>query len=186
MRACVQHARVVPVHTEAFERSNGGILNLHTGVFRVPSRVTHTTHTQQHITHHRLNPTHNLTHKPTPHITTQLSTPQHQNTKRPSHTGSQHMHYTHDTTHDTTHHTTHITHHTHKAHTPHCTHNTHTHTNAWICAPSTTDHDLETNKMLGYVHRGQQIMNLFSIKICICNVCNFFMRIYCFGITVNP
>ena len=56
--------------------------------------------------------------------------------------------------------------------------------NARICAQSTTDRDLETKKwMLGYVHRGQPTMILHSIKICIiCNVCNFFMQIYCFGI----
>ena len=37
--------------------------------------------------------------------------------------------------------------------------------------------------MLGYAHRGQPIMILRSIKICNnCNVCIFFLRIYCFGI----
>ena len=83
-------------------------------------------------------------------------------------------------------------------------HNTHTHTHATrnttqsrtdrdlksfnvnvrICAQSTTDSDLETKKwMLGYANRGQPTMILHSIKISNnCNVCNFFMRIYCFGI----
>ena len=53
--------------------------------------------------------------------------------------------------------------------------------NAWICAQSTTDRDLETKKrMLGYVHLQHPTMILpmtFFIYNCnncnVCNVCNF-------------
>ena len=53
--------------------------------------------------------------------------------------------------------------------------------NAWICAQSTTDRDLETKKrMLGYVHLQHPTMILpmpFFIYNCnncnVCNVCDF-------------
>ena len=84
-----------------FAGTHGCVLNLHTetfltytrGVgFRVPSRATQNTH---HTAHHtpRIH-THKTPHTThcaptpasTPHIATQHSTPQHQNTKRTSHT----------------------------------------------------------------------------------------------------
>ena len=55
MRALCQYTR------RRFERTHGGILNLHTGVFRVPSRATHTTHTTTHHTPHTTDTTQHTT-----------------------------------------------------------------------------------------------------------------------------
>ena len=101
-----------------FERTHGYVLNLHT-VFSACQAALHTTHTPRTHTPQTPHTTHcSPTPAPTLHITTLQSTPQHQNTKRTSHTLSTH---THNTTHDTN--TTHTTPHT------------------YTDAPPTTDHD---------------------------------------------
>ena len=177
-RAHVEHMRAFCRHRrKRFEPTHGDVLNLHMGVFRVPSRATHTTpHT------HRHNPTHNPTHT-TQHKTT---TPKHKtyiptHTRKraePQHGGvSAHQAVPHTQPHTRTPPTQHTTPLAHTHHTYYTTHTT----------PA---------------HRGQPTMILHSIKIWnICNVCNFLcgfivfginsirnirnlMRIYCFGINL--
>ena len=115
-----------------FASTHGGVLNRHMETFgtytrggfpRAKPRHTHHTHHTAHTTHtprtHATDTTHRTLHTNTsPNTSTNTSTPQHQNTKRTSHTHSQHIH--------------------HRTH--------HTHTNAWICAPRSTDHDLALDK----------------------------------------
>ena len=87
-----------------------------------------------------------------PRHNTQLSTPQHQSTKRPSHTlSTTHAQRTHSTRHGTRHDTRHDTHpHTHHAPhhtTTHTTHNTlHTHTHSRTPTRNNTSQHTETDK----------------------------------------
>ena len=110
--------RVLQKQGGRFAGTHGGVLNLHTGFFprAKPSRAT-PHHTTPHTTHHAHN-----------------NTPQHQNTKRTSHTLSAHIQHTHNHFHFNTH-----AQHTTRTHT-------HTHMNAWIRAQTTVVRDLETKK----------------------------------------
>ena len=122
-----------------FEPTHGDVLNLHTFFFRAPRRTTH--HTL------RTNTSTNTT----DNDTAQHSTPQHQNTKRTSHTHSQHMHHSQHTrttisTH--THNTRHVHIHTHTPPSHHTYHTPHT-------------------RMLGHVHNRQPTVILRRKSECL-------------------
>ena len=138
MRAFCQYTR------RRFEPTHGGVLNVHTWVFQLVTA---------HTTPHRTTP-HHTTHTPhTPHTTHTTHHTHHtqHNTKtqnaHPTHTYTLSTHPTHTLNTRTT-----ISTHTHNHFNTHAQHTTYTHThtpthmNAWICAQSTTDRDLETKK----------------------------------------
>ena len=150
MRAFPQYTR------RRLERTDGGVLNLHTeGVLLMPSRTTpHKTTTPHHNTPHH-----------------QQKTQHHNTTYTPQHTSHARNHV-----------------------------NTHIHIHLHIHISQT--HTTHT-RMLGYAHirhttvilrRKSECLDVCTAvnhdptlnKVCnICNVCNF-LRIYCFGIYINP